>query len=221
MPGLNVESRFARGLTRRRFMGSSLAMAALAATGAAAGSVTGTQPAWALPELDHSSVVEVGGYFSQDWFLDSFLELSDDLSEATGNGKRLAIIWEQKGCPYCRETHMVNFSIPAVRDWISERFDIIQLDIWGAREVMDFDGQVMEERALARKSRVTFTPTIQFFSESGFSEVARMPGYFKPFHFLSMFEYVHEKAHTETDFQRYLQDKFSRLQARGEDAEVW
>lgn len=219
MSGLDLKT----VLSRRLLMGAGLASAATAVFG-------GGAPSWASStELDQSTVVEDGGVYSQDWFLDSFLELPDDLSEATDNGKRLAVIWEQKGCPYCRETHLVNFSTPPVRDWIREHFEIIQLDIWGSREVVDFDGEVLEERALASKSRVTFTPTVQFFPDNlddvkggGMdAEVMRMPGYFKPFHFLTMFEYVHEKAYKEYAFQRYLQVKFERYQTEGKDAEVW
>ncbi len=219
MPEFDLNALF----SRRLFMGSALTIAGV-------GALTRASPTLASSDLDTSTVVEDGGRYSQNWFLDSFLELPDDLAESTGNGKRLAIIWEQKGCPYCRETHLVNFSTPVVRDWIRERFNIIQLDIWGAREVVDFDGEALEERALARKSRVTFTPTIQFFPETpdevagkggASSEVARMPGYFKPFHFLTMFEYVHAKAYGEMEFQRFLQVKIERLQAEGKEADVW
>ncbi len=180
--------------------------------------------------LDTSTVIEEGGHFTQNWFLESFLELADDLEQTASEGKRFAIIWEQKGCPYCRETHMINFSTPKIRDWIRDRFNIVRLDIWGAREVTDFDGEVLEERELARKSRVTFTPTIQFFPASlngvagkgGIEiEVSRMPGYFRRFHFLTMFEYVYDVAYEKQDFQRYLVAKLQRIEASGQKADVW
>jgi len=141
-------------------------MVAGGVVGGIAGGMIMSPSAWATSELDHSTMVEDNGRYTQNWFLDSFLELPDDLRESTENGKRLAIIWEQKGCPYCRETHLVNFSTPVIRDWIREHFNIIQLDIWGSRAVHDFDGEVLEERELAKKSRVTFTPTIQFFPDT-------------------------------------------------------
>ena len=31
-----------------------------------------------------------------------------------------------------------------------------------------------------------------------------MPGYFKPFHFITMFEYVYERAYERVDFQAFL-----------------
>ena len=33
------------------------------------------------------------GSFTQSWFLDSFFEFADDLEEAAGGGKRLALLW--------------------------------------------------------------------------------------------------------------------------------
>lgn len=213
---------------RRSFLKSAAGASGLAALPLA--NVLGTSAAVASSELDTSTVIDEGGYLTQDWFLESFLTLADDLEEAASEKKRLAITWEQKGCPYCRETHLVNFSTPKIRDWIRERFTIIQLDIWGSREVTDFDGEVLEERELASKSRVTFTPTFQFFPASlegiagksgADAEVVRMPGYFRRFHFLTMFEYVYENAYETENFQRYLIAKVQRIQESGEDVEVW
>lgn len=170
------------------------------------------------------------GLYLQPWFMQTFLHLPEDLEEARAAGKRFAVLWEQKGCPYCKEMHEVNLRIPEVREYVRGNFGLLQLNLWGAREVTDYDGEVLEERKLARKWRVNYTPTIQFFPESlekiggqsGASvEVARMPGYFRPFHFISIFEFVKERAYERTDFQRYLQEKFARIEAEGKKPEVW
>ena len=124
------------------------------------------------------------GSYTQAWFLDSFLEFADELEEAADRGKRLALLWELDGCPYCREMHLVNFANPEIRDYVEANFEIVQLDIRGAREVVNFDGKAMSEGKLARTNGVRYTPTIQFFPKtlsemSGRSgkamEVARMP----------------------------------------------
>jgi thioredoxin-related protein len=100
--------------------------------------------------------------------------------------------------------------------YIRERFAVLQLNLWGDREVTDFDGEKLREKDFARKYRINFTPTLQFFPETADemkdkkgtdAEVARMPGYFRPFHFLSMFEYVFEKHYAHQDFQRYIVEK--------------
>ena len=91
-----------------------------------------------LPDAARAApIMTEDGYYSEPWFLESFLELSDDLTAAAGNKKRLAIMWELRGCPYCKETHLVNFAKPEIADFIKARFEILQLNIIGSREVTD------------------------------------------------------------------------------------
>ena len=189
-------------------------------------------PVFAKSEKANLVLPEMGpdGLYVQPWFLNSFLVLKDDLAEAAASGKRFVILWEQKGCPYCKETHMVNLAQPAINKYVRENFLVLQLNLWGSRKVTDFDGQELEERALARKWGITFTPTIMFFEESvekvagrpGVkAEVARMPGYFKPFHFISMFQYVRDKAYTKQHFQKYIQAKADRMRKEGKEVTIW
>jgi len=168
------------------------------------------------------------GLHVQPWFLESFLDLRDDLAEAREANKRLILLWEQRGCPYCAEMHKVNFADKEIVDYITTNFAVLQLNLWGAREVTDFDGKAMGEGKMARRWGVNFTPTLMFLdtvSNEGKTardlEVVRMPGYFKPFHFISMLEFVHTKAYEKQVFQRFLQDKFERLKAEGKEPKVW
>ncbi len=153
------------------------------------------------------------GLHHQSWFLESFLELGDDLQTAADNGKHFAIMWELKGCPYCAETHNVNFAQRRITDFVRANFDVLQLNFIGSRLVTDFDGEELSEKDLARKYGVRFTPTIQFFPKSGEGldgkkatkrEVARMPGYMKPDHFLQMFQYVAGENYQSKSFRDYL-----------------
>lgn len=168
------------------------------------------------------------GLHKQDWFLNSFLEMPDDLAEAADEDKFLMVIIEQAGCPYCRELHNVNFKRPEITDYIQENFIVVQLDLWGSREVVDFDGEALEERDLVRKWGVNFTPTTLIFTmdggvpESFFQgEAFRMPGLLKPFHYLSSLEYVVSGQYKDQPFQRFLQGKFEDLQAKGISPDVW
>ncbi len=181
-------------------------------------------------EKPYEPVLGEDGLHKQPWFMDSFLDLKEDLAESAAAGKRLAIIWEQRGCPYCRETHRVNFARTEITDYIKKNFNVIQLNLWGDREVTDFDGEKIIEKKLARKNRVMFTPTIQFFPASvaevagkkGMdAEAVRMPGYFKPFHFISMFEYVYTNGYKTQQFQRWLQAKAKKMQAEGKKVDLW
>ncbi len=170
------------------------------------------------------------GLYTQEWFLDSFLNMKDDLVEAGEAGKHFAVIWEQNGCPYCRETHKVNFARAEIRDYIKANFNMLQLDLWGPRKVTDFDGKEMSEQKLGRRWGVNFTPTVIFFAKAtevaaGKSardlEVARMPGYFKPFHFLRMFEYVRSGSYEKMPFQRFIQARAEELRKQGQKIELW
>ena len=60
------------------------------------------------------AVLTDDGLYRQPWFLESFLELADDLAGASEKKKRFAIMWELRGCPYCKETHLVNFAKPEI-----------------------------------------------------------------------------------------------------------
>jgi thioredoxin-related protein len=150
---------------------------------------------------------------TQDWFLHSLLELSDDLAAATAAGKRFAIMWELRGCPYCRETHVKNFGDPAIAEFVRTRFDVLQLNVTGQREVVDFDGAKLTEKALAEKYGVRYTPTFQFFPQSAEGlagkkprerEVARAQGYLEPPQFLALFRFVADKAYETGPLREYL-----------------
>ncbi len=176
------------------------------------------------------AAVGENGLHTQDWFLESFLDLRDDHSELAAQNKHLAVIVEQRGCPYCRELHEVTFAREKIVSYMKKHFGVVQIDLWGSRSVTDFDGEEMEERALAIRWRAIFTPTMIFFpkevalvkGKKGVdAEIFRMPGYFKPFHFMSMLEFVNEGHYRDKQFQSYLQEKFADLKKKGIDPDVW
>ncbi len=158
------------------------------------------------------------GLIAEPWFLESFLDLPDDLASAHKEGKRLVIMWELRGCPYCRETHLVNFAQPRIADYIKANFEVLQLNIIGDRKVKDFDGTELSEKALAAKYAIHFTPTFQFFPETTAGlkdetpakrEVARAPGYLRPDDFLAFFRFVREKAYDKGSFRDFLKSQRS------------
>jgi thioredoxin-related protein len=170
----------------------------------------------ALPARAEGPVLTADGLYKEPWFLDSFLNLADDLEDAHKAGKRFVISWELKGCPYCKETHVVNFAQTRIVDYIKANFEVLQLNIIGSLKVTDFDGEQLTEKALAAKYGVRFTPTFQFFAERAGPlkdlapqkrEVARAPGYMLPDDFLAMFRFVREKAYEKGSFRDFLKNQ--------------
>jgi len=157
------------------------------------------------------------GLHTQPWFLQSFLDLKEDRQEAAAAGKTLAVMWEQKGCPYCRETHLVNFAVPEISEYIQKHFVILQINLHGTREVTDFSGTVLSESAAARKLGLRFTPTVTFHAAGmkDDAKTARMTGYFRPLHFLMGFMYVHEKAYTNESFKSFVARKTEERRKAG------
>lgn len=151
------------------------------------------------------------GLYHQDWFLESFLDMKEDFEEAKAAGKRFVVIWEQKGCPYCKDLHAKTLSQDNIKKYMMDNFVVVQMNIWGDRDVTDFDGTEMTEKEFAAKNGIGFTPTVQFFHEDltgkeGMKrEAARLPGFFRPFHFKAMLNYVNEKMYEDGKlFQRYV-----------------
>ena len=125
----------------------------------------GAISALGTPENYAAKSQQVGdnGLHIQDWFLESFMDLNDDHSELAAQNKHLAIIFEQRGCPYCRQLHEVNFARDEIVSYLKKHFGVLQIDLWGSRAVTDFDGKELEDRALALRWRAIFTPTMVFF----------------------------------------------------------
>lgn len=167
----------------------------------------------ALTGANAEPILTDDGLYKEPWFLESFLDLADDLEGAGKDGKRFVVMWELKGCPYCKETHFVNFARADIADYVKSNFAVLQLNIIGARKVTDFDGAEISEKDLAAKYDVRYTPTFQFFPEhaaplKGLApaqrEVARAPGYLRPGDFLALFRFVREKAYEGKSFRDFL-----------------
>ena len=69
----------------------------------------------------------------------------------------------------------MNFGDPEIEAFIRARFEILQLNIVGSKEVTDFDGEKLSEKRLAEKYDVRGTPTIQFFPETASALKAKKP----------------------------------------------
>ncbi len=144
-----------------------------------------------------------------EWFKKSFLELPDDLRDATGKGKQGIIVYfGQKRCAYCKMLLEVNFGLNDITTYTREHFDVIPVDIWSTEEVTTLQGKVMTQREFALQEKTNFTPSLIFYDNEG-REALRLRGYYPPYQFRAALEYVADGFYRNESFPDYL--------ARGEE----
>ena len=73
-----------------------------------------------------------------------------DLAEASDEGKRLAIIIEQRGCIYCTKMHEEVFPDPDITRLLTDDFFVVQINMFGDVEVTDFDGETLSEKEIVK-----------------------------------------------------------------------
>ena len=152
------------------------------------------------------------GLHKAPWMRDTFKDLREDLEEANAEGKRLAIIVEQRGCIYCKKMHEEVFPLPEIDSYITENFFFVQLNMFGDVEVTDFDGEILPEKEMVRKWGLLFTPTMMYFPQevaeghsAAQAAVSVIPGAFGKGTTLAMMRWVNEKAYEgDEPFQKYL-----------------
>ena len=179
-----------------------------------------------LGNIAAAATVGDDGLHIQPWIRDTFKDLQEDLDEANAEGKRLAIFFEQRGCIYCTKMHESVYPDPELSDYIEENFFVIQLNLHGDLEVVDFDGDTLTEKQIARKWGILFTPSVIFLPEEVEegktaiqSAVAMMPGAFGRGTTLDMFTWVNEKRYaldSDEDFQRYHARRINERRAAKE-----
>ena len=111
---------------------------------------------------DKTPTMGEDGIYHYYWYHQSFLELADDLEEALDEDKILMIKFDQKGCIYCEKVALEILSEPAINAYVREHFVVVQLDIYGGREVTDLNGDTRAENEMSRKWGVIFTPPFIF-----------------------------------------------------------
>ena len=138
-----------------------------------------------------------------DWFKTSFLDLYDDVEEAAADGKRVMLVFHQDGCPYCNAFVERNLAQKDIVESIREKFDAIEINMWGDREVGSVQGTQYTEKSFAAALKIQFTPTVLFLNEAG--QIAlRINGYYDPDRFRLALRYVAEKQEETLSFKEFL-----------------
>ena len=137
------------------------------------------------------------------WFKDSFLDIREDINEATSSRKRVLLYFYQDGCPYCERLIKENMSQQNIVDSLRSSFDVIAINMWGDREVIGLDGNETTEKNFAVDNKIMFTPTLQFLDEQG-GHALRLNGYVPPHKFIQALDYVSLKKEKDISFRDYM-----------------
>ncbi len=137
------------------------------------------------------------------WFKSSFLDLREDLAEASEENKRLLLYFYQDGCPYCEKLVNINFAQRNIEQKTRQHFDVVAINMWGDTMVTDLKGNEVTEKQFSVGLKVQFTPTLLFLDETG-AVALRTNGYYPPHKFIAALDYVAGKYESRESFADYL-----------------
>ncbi|HNW66147.1 MAG TPA: thioredoxin fold domain-containing protein, partial [Aliarcobacter cryaerophilus] len=138
------------------------------------------------------------------WFKDSFLDISEDIEEATEKNKHFMIFLDFEGCPYCSKMLKESFEEDnKTSQFIKNNFDVIELNVKGSRELTWVDEDVLTEKDLTEKLKIQYSPTLLIFN-SNKEIVARVNGYRNSKDFQYILDFIQTKSYEKMDFTSYL-----------------
>lgn len=137
-----------------------------------------------------------------------------NLQKILKSDKPLLVLFEQKKCSACDELHNEIFRRKETIQQIN-RFNVVQLDMWGRDTLQDFNGKTITAKELAKKLNINHSPSFVFFDKAG-KDIFRIDAYLKSFHTQSVLDYIASDAYKkQPNFQRYIGDRANKLEAQG------
>jgi thioredoxin-related protein len=145
-----------------------------------------------------------------EWFKEGFLNLNEDVADAAEMNKRLMLIFHQPGCPYCNALVERNLAQKDIEQKVQKNFDVISINMWGDREIVNIGSQTFTEKTFAEALKVQFTPTILFFNEQG-KIILRLNGYLPPDRFKIAVDWVADKQENKISYRNFIKQNESNL----------
>ena len=82
---------------------------------------------------------------------------------AAPHGKKLAVLFEARGCYYCQKLDDQVLNRKDIKRLVDREFELVRVDVNGYSSIVDLDGGQMTETTLSKQWKVTNTPTMIFF----------------------------------------------------------
>lgn len=142
-----------------------------------------------------------------DWFKDSFLDLRDDLQQATAAGKRgILVFFSTRTCSYCQVFLDTTFADPEIVERVQRHFDVIGLEVMSDLEVTDPQGGLHWAKDFAVREQALFTPTLVFYGAEGLP-LLRLVGHQPPDRFRRILDYLEERQYETRTLRAYLHEQ--------------
>jgi thioredoxin-related protein len=143
------------------------------------------------------------------WFKESFLDIQEDVNEATDEGRHVMLFFQLNDCPYCDRMLRESFEAEPLKSVIQENYDVIAINVKGDREVAFSEDVSLLEKDLAEKLDVRATPAILFLDKDN-NAVVRVNGYRSPKRFQYILSYVSDKAYENSTLAEYLDENLQK-----------
>ncbi len=143
------------------------------------------------------------------WFKESFLEIADDVDEATEEGRHVLLFFQLNDCPYCDRMLEESFETDPLTSYIQQHFDSIAINVRGDRDIAFNEEISVTEKELSEILEVRATPAILFLDENN-KTIVRVNGYRAPERFRQVLEYVATKSYRSVKLADYLAAKLDK-----------
>ncbi|MGB5744315.1 MAG: thioredoxin fold domain-containing protein [Sedimenticolaceae bacterium] len=155
-----------------------------------------------------------------DWFVDSLLDLQDDLHSAKAAGKQgLMVVFSMPYCSFCKELARTTFADPAVSKALQRDFAAVHLDLFSDVEVVTPSGETMSAKAFASREGADYTPAIYFYGLDG-QRLLRIVGYHPPQRFEQILRYLSDREFERMALREYLVGDTTANEKSANDAPV-
>lgn len=148
-------------------------------------------------------------HLAPSWFKESFLEIQDDVDEATEANKHVILFFQLNGCPYCDRMLTESFQAEPLTSYIQEHFDTIAINVGGDREIIFNEEITVIEKDLSELLNVRATPAILFLNGEN-KTVVRVNGYRSPERFEQVLHFVTEKGYQQGTLAEYLEQNLDK-----------
>ncbi len=166
-------------------------------------------PAMAASDNQRGKIVGGVAHQAPSWFKESFLEIAEDVDEASEEGKQLLLFFQLNGCPYCDRMLEEVFEAEPYTSYVQQHFDVISINVRGDREIAFNEEITVSEKELSEILKVRATPAILFLNEDN-KTVVRVNGYRAPERFKHVLDFVASKSYRSTSLTEYLKAKLER-----------